>query len=386
MLKDILEPPRDDLGESGVLSVHRNGRMQRYRVADSLGKPLVLDESGIVIEIAEYLPNARPSADGTFVSSGIQPKNPLLELTVRLPGADAPRRQIAFAKLPLLTLDAAYGVELPVKFWYHHPQVTPMAGATFVQSPDGTLYCRPVQGNRYQEVQTVRQGDRIALDGDFSVVIEKHLPHARQDVSFLPVELAPGEAAKSEAAAWVEVRTGNQSRRVWLRRNDDRHGFRRIVTDAGPVALAFTYDQIPLGFQLELQEFRHELNPGRVGNAAFASRVRVIGAAEAVDEQREISMNKPLVHGKFTFYQSSFQREANGMNASILTVAYDPGRFLKYLGSLMICGGIASMFSMHSFLLKKIRSLRLRSRPLATSSCECVDAPSNSKDSVAGAA
>jgi hypothetical protein len=55
-------------------------------------------------------------------------------------------------------------------------------------------------------------------------------------------------------------------------------------------------------------------------------------------------MNEPLSHGKYTFYQSSFQELGGGKSASILSVAYDPGRTLKYLGSLMICLGIGVMF------------------------------------------
>jgi len=51
-------------------------------------------------------------------------------------------------------------------------------------------------------------------------------------------------------------------------------------------------------------------------------------------------MNAPLSHGKFSFYQSSFIEQPNGRSVSILSVAYDPGEFLKYLGSLMICLGI----------------------------------------------
>ena len=233
LVEEFLEPPVENLGETGVLSIHYEGRIQRVSVAEYLGKPVSLGDSGIVVEIAEYLPDAKPSAGGKFVSRSKQPKNPLLELKVKMPGEDQPRRQIAFAKLPLLTLDAVHGSQNPVKFWYHHPQVTPAAGAAFVQAPDGTLYCRPASGGAYQEARTVRQGDRITLGSEFRLLIQQHLPHARREVSFVPVELAPGEAAKGEAAALVEVRarlpdtsgvapaTGPA---VWLPANRNRTG------------------------------------------------------------------------------------------------------------------------------------------------------------------
>ena len=82
-----------------------------------------------------------------------------------------------------------------------------------------------------------------------------------------------------------------------------------------------------------------------MGDASFSSSVMLIDAvATNLDEHHEISMNEPLVHGRYTFYQSSFQESGEGKTASILTAAYDPGQFLKYLGSIMICLGSAWMF------------------------------------------
>ena len=64
-------------------------------------------------------------------------------------------------------------------------------------------------------------------------------------------------------------------------------------------------------------------------------------------------MNEPLVHGRFRLYQSSFEEPAHGRQASVLTVAGDPGRGLKYAGSLMICAGIFVMFYLRAPTLWK---------------------------------
>ena len=56
-------------------------------------------------------------------------------------------------------------------------------------------------------------------------------------------------------------------------------------------------------------------------------------------------MNQPLVHGKFTFYQSGMlPGDDDTVRGTILTVTHDPGTFLKYLGCLMICLGSCAMF------------------------------------------
>ena len=41
-----------------------------------------------------------------------------------------------------------------------------------------------------------------------------------------------------------------------------------------------------------------------------------------------------------------------GASSSIFSVAYDPGRPLKYAGSLMVCLGITTMFYMKAYFFK----------------------------------
>ena len=62
-----------------------------------------------------------------------------------------------------------------------------------------------------------------------------------------------------------------------------------------------------------------------------------------------ISMNEPLKHAGFTFYQASFESDPSGRpTASVLSVNRDPGRGLKYFGSLLIVLG-----SIHLFYMKR---------------------------------
>ena len=52
-------------------------------------------------------------------------------------------------------------------------------------------------------------------------------------------------------------------------------------------------------------------------------------------------MNSPMKHMGFTFYQASYSQDNAGNYSSTLAVNVDQGRFLKYLGSLMlVLGGI----------------------------------------------
>ncbi len=49
-------------------------------------------------------------------------------------------------------------------------------------------------------------------------------------------------------------------------------------------------------------------------------------------------MNHPLKYDHLTFYQASYFETEKG-HGSVLSVNYDPGRWIKYLGSLLLVFG-----------------------------------------------
>ena len=368
MLEDFLKPQSAAKGELGVLSVHYQDQIIPIDVDQSMGKTVPLGESGISVEIVQYHADAVSQGGGRFSSLGTEPKNPMLQLQIYLPDREEPISEIAFAKNPLVNYSLMRGQKCPVSFWYYHPAVSVSAGAEFMQTPDGKLYCRVGVDGEYQSRGEVTKGDRIAVPPDLEISILDHIPHARQDVTFRPIELAAGETSGPPAAALVELTTKGESHRFWLQRNDEQHGFRRIKTPEGPVTIGFGYVQLPLGFSLKLIDFKRGMNPGGMGDASFASAVQLIDNAEGVELEHEISMNNPLVHGRYTFYQSSFQQLSDGTEASVLSIAYDPGRFPKYLGSLMICVGIFVMFYMKRPFRRRTATLPT---PVNTSTPEC---------------
>jgi len=352
MREDFVEPPLD-LAGAGVLSVHYAGRLQRIQVDGNMGRRIEIGERGAAVEIVQYLPDAKPTPKGGFVSVSTKPRNPLLELNVHLPGREQPTRQVAFASRPLLNLDGVHGEICPVKFWYHHAGLRAIPGAAFAQAPDGKLYCRAVVNEAYTPAREVQAGGRIDLGGQFSVAVQQYLPRARQEVSFRPVEPARGQTSPPEAAALVEVTVDGQRRGVWLQRGDAQYGAQTIFTDQGTLALTFGYETRPLGYSIKLEDFTRRSNPGGVGQAAFSSTVRVTDPASGKMGRREIALNRPLAHGQYTLYQSSFRESSSHGEVSVLTAARDPGRWLKYLGGLMICGGILIMFIMRSSTFRK---------------------------------
>ncbi len=105
--------------------------------------------------------------------------------------------------------------------------------------------------------------------------------------------------------------------------------------------LTYGKKRIDIGFDLMLKNFKVGRHQGTMRAASYESLVDVEG------EETLISMNEPLKKNGLTFYQSSFQEDEMGKPThSVLSVNRDPGRFLKYLGCLLIALGSLSLFYM----------------------------------------
>lgn len=122
----------------------------------------------------------------------------------------------------------------------------------------------------------------------------------------------------------------------WLQMND----VVKFFTESGAYFVTYGNQRVDIGFDLRLKKFEIGRYQGTMRAATYQSVVEVPGLGE-----HTISMNEPLKHLGYTFYQASFNEDANGNPiASILSVNQDPGRWLKYLGSLIICLGIVWLF------------------------------------------
>jgi len=343
MLEDFLQPSVEKLGEKGLLVMYLGDAVERVPLDKYAGRKIPLGSSGVAVEIANYLPNAVPDRLGNFATKGDQPKNPMIELRVYLPGEEQPLRQVAFAKDPLLNLDGVYARVCPVKFRFHHPAVPPPDAAELMQTSDGKLFARLCSEGRYTSRGELRAGDVLDLPDHSRLEIVEHIPHARRKVTFTSDVSATSRNARenSEPAALVEITVGGKTEQAWLRRNDPVYGRSTLTMPGGILALSYEHGSVPLGFSLELVALHKEPNPGGVGKTALSSKVRIVESERGVDRIADISINHPLRREGFAVYQSDSDDAAHGRSRSSLLVVYDPGRTLKYFGSLMIGLGIA---------------------------------------------
>ena len=112
-----------------------------------------------------------------------------------------------------------------------------------------------------------------------------------------------------------------------------------LAVDGGQFTFFIGEKVHKLDFSVMLEHFKMDTNPGTMDPASYESVVKVIDATGASTDAH-VYMNHPLKKGLYTVYQSSyFELPDNQGFGSVFSVNYDPGRAIKYLGSLLLVAG-----------------------------------------------
>ncbi|MCC6276452.1 MAG: cytochrome c biogenesis protein ResB [Oligoflexia bacterium] len=197
---------------------------------------------------------------------------------------------------------------------------------------------KPLKSGEIKPGQTIDTGWM-----NLQVSLEQFIPRSQTDVSYL---LAP--ITDTLAPRAIKVRVG--SNESWFELGQPHE----IKGQYSTYFVSYTLRRYSLGFQLKLDQFKIQRYGGTNLPASYESSVTVVGGPKTV-----ISMNEPLHYGGYTFYQSSYEMNERGEPAiSVFSVNYDPGRPLKYLGSLAIVIGIITMF-----YIKPVWSRKSRTNP-----------------------
>lgn len=139
----------------------------------------------------------------------------------------------------------------------------------------------------------------------------------------------------------VEIQIGSDT--FWVKSGEP------VAYNQGSERVTFSLSKksITLPYEIVLDKFKMDTDPGTQTPASFESFVTVFKGNEGT-EKHHIFMNNPLKYQDFTFYQASYFQTNEGPFGSVLSVNFDPGRFWKYLGSLLLVLG-----SIWHFVLRK---------------------------------
>ncbi|MBC7467633.1 MAG: cytochrome c biogenesis protein ResB [Bdellovibrio sp.] len=147
----------------------------------------------------------------------------------------------------------------------------------------------------------------------------------------------------------TEALTPLTSSAIQITRGADKHwivlnDLLKIFGTSEAYLMTYQNRRLDLGFPIELKNFKVSRYQGSTKAMAYESEVTV--GTDSKAQSATISMNEPLKYNNYTIYQASFQEDevTRELVASIFSVNYDPGRWIKYLGSLIMSFGIVWLF------------------------------------------
>ncbi len=191
---------------------------------------------------------------------------------------------------------------------------------------------RKVGHGKFEKEALIETGLGQAMGG-IKVRVLDVIPKAVNASRYESARMQYGDSAPGPA---IKVRSLTSSDEVWLG-HDERARFvseGNLFTD-----FVFQPERTMLDFGISLDRFEMTFDPGTQSPATYASTVRAAGQGPFT-----ISMNNPLQWNRYTFYQASYIPEEPRPRTTVLSVNYDPGRYPKYAGSLLIVLGSALLF------------------------------------------
>ncbi len=377
------------------------------------GERLPLGQSGTEVELVQQLDDGSLGVTGPGEPLQLVPSQgqgvasgPAVELKLHRPDGE-PARLVLFAQNPEVNI-YDHRAEVFGTYWHDPGELTAAermqgkggARIDFVQGPDQKLYRRYWSGK-----QLVALGE-MPTDGtkvdafkmpiaQLQMYVAEFVPSLRPTKieQPLPFRRDAGMIPKRPAAK-LRVTVDGKTREFWVA-SMPIMAFERAPV-AGEQQLVAGEERLvsvtlpphdifkAVGFQVRLDQFQRRLDPGTSQPSHYGSTIDILardpqnasaGEPEVLLHDVEISMNAPVdivdpATGRtLRLFQESFQGpyqpgdpiyrqfadKSKGRElfyASILTVNYDPGRGIKYAGSLLIVAGIFTMFYMRAYFFK----------------------------------
>lgn len=312
-----------------------------------LGKKLSGNVGEIQFKVTKVFKNAQISNNKIEEGDGAR-SNPAVELSVT--NGKKTVREIIYQNIPEFTLnpDGIFGYKLSIDL------KSPSSSAA-----EETTTSTPTMPSNHPKV-----GSRIKNTVEFQIVDQNHVavslfkngekltskvlsekevfvtPWMGIEITFLgtknategftPVETVPQRKMPlPPSAILLKTRNGNDT---WIAENNEIN----LTSNDKKSVVYYGRERLFLPFALSLLKFEKNDYPGSQMAMDYKSFVQINGQGPV----HEIFMNEPLKLENYTFYQSSYQITPNGPAITILSVNRDPGRALKYIGSIILCLGI----------------------------------------------
>lgn len=325
--------------KSPVLHVKKDGQtLLHWQPGEPPPTSLMLSGNPVTITNFAYFPEAHVGEGGKMQTSSQNPVNPAVEFFVE-DEKGAKKRYLKFAKFP--EFESMHGradkdpFQLEVLFEGGEAKI---AGPSLVFFEENGIWMYESR-NRAGELKShgkVETGKAQSAGWvDFEFVIDKQM--ARAVVTRI---IKPKTGGQDGPALEITLQEGNHIlRNEWVLAQEAL----TVSLPSGPLRLGLRQKSTGIPFSLQLLDFRKVDYPGTNRPASFESDVQLSDPHEKVEIKKTIRMNEPLDYAGYRIFQSSFI-QSDGQEASIFTVAKNPGIFWIYFGSIVIFTGVFITF------------------------------------------
>ena len=259
-----------------------------------------------------------------------------------------------------------------------------------LQGADQQLYYRVWKSPQVERIGTLpSDGARVAVlqktDTPLTFYVEKFTPHDRPGQIIRPAAFNKDRTAAARQAR-VRLTVDGKSEEFWLEglpmiEDDADPSQRKMVYGSGRrVAVTLPWDQVAIGFWVYLDKAEQGLDPGTSMPSRYWSKVdfRDLDDPSKTLNEKEvrIALNAPADFSdprsgrSYRLFQADYKgpwkpgeepfdrhvdpgSDRRDVSLSVLSVNYDPGRGLKYAGSLLITLGVAVVFSMRGHFFRR---------------------------------
>ena len=251
-------------------------------------------------------------------------------------------RDHARLDLGLITVDLATGPA---------PATGAPNRAILTPQPDGSLRAEIFAANQRIADTTLPPGQPVVTGwNDWTIEAVQTLPSAAPGFHFAPLpegQTAPPGQALLEG---LLVRATQQDRTIeqWV-----AAGWRvSLPTGTFPLEIAYGWEVADLPFGLVLENFTVERNEGTDEPASFRSDLAMLLPDGKIDGTGSCSMNQPANYPQalwrsftgLTYKISQASWNPNDLSQSSVQILRDPGWLGKWVGSLILCSGLVTMF------------------------------------------
>ncbi len=188
------------------------------------------------------------------------------------------------------------------------------------------------------------------------IQVKKFIPNAVNSTEYETVKVKAAMGNGLPNPAMQVSLLSNPSSKLWLGLGD-RAEF--TEADGTTVSIGYMPKRVILPYAVRLKQFELKHNPGTMDPAAYSSFVQIVDQLQKNETEmntlpvHHITMNEPLAERGYTFYQASYIPDFPRPTTTILSVNYDPGRALKYWGSLLLVSGAILLYLIKAVQKKK---------------------------------